>query len=143
MWPDRVLHDHKKQVTTWELCPDSSRYPDRMGKPQGKSRETAEAGPAARSDRDRPHLRKGARMATRAVARRQAGGTSSVRAAGGEVADRDLVGMYLDEIARTPLLDAAKEVELSRDIEAGVYAERIPRASAPRTSSSGPTSASS
>src|SRR5882757_2991050 len=64
-------------------------------------------------------------MATRAVARRNAGGTSSVRAAGGEVADRDLVGMYLDEIARTPLLDAAREVELSRDIEAGVYAERI------------------
>ncbi len=64
-------------------------------------------------------------MATRAVARRHAGGTSSVRAAGGEVADRDLVGMYLDEIARTPLLDAAREVELSRDIEAGVYAERI------------------
>lgn len=64
-------------------------------------------------------------MATRAVARRNAGGTSSARAAGGEVADRDLVGMYLDEIARTPLLDAAREVELSRDIEAGVYAERI------------------
>ncbi|HEY3482062.1 MAG TPA: sigma-70 family RNA polymerase sigma factor [Streptomyces sp.] len=64
-------------------------------------------------------------MATRAVARRHAGGTSSVRAAGGEVADRDLVGMYLDEIARTPLLDAAREVELSREIEAGVYAERI------------------
>jgi RNA polymerase primary sigma factor len=64
-------------------------------------------------------------MATRAVARRHAGGASSVRAAGGEVADRDLVGMYLDEIARTPLLDAAREVELSRDIEAGVYAERI------------------
>ncbi|MCZ4118500.1 sigma-70 family RNA polymerase sigma factor [Streptomyces sp. H39-S7] len=64
-------------------------------------------------------------MATRAVARRSAGGTSSVRAVGGEAADRDLVGMYLDEIARTPLLDAAQEVELSREIEAGVYAERI------------------
>ncbi|HWM40165.1 MAG TPA: sigma-70 family RNA polymerase sigma factor, partial [Streptomyces sp.] len=70
-------------------------------------------------------------MATRAVARRQATATgvtdtaSSVRAAGSEVADRDLVGMYLDEIARTPLLDAAKEVELSLAIEAGVFARRI------------------
>ncbi|MFZ3470935.1 sigma-70 family RNA polymerase sigma factor [Streptomyces sp. 4.24] len=62
-------------------------------------------------------------MATRAVARRQS--TSSARAAGGEIADRDLVGMYLDEIARTPLLDAAKEVELSQIIEAGVYARQI------------------
>jgi RNA polymerase sigma factor (sigma-70 family) len=64
-------------------------------------------------------------MATRAVARRNAGGTSSDRAAQGEMADRDLVGMYLDEIARTPLLDAAQEVELSRAIEAGVYAEQL------------------
>jgi RNA polymerase sigma factor (sigma-70 family) len=69
-------------------------------------------------------------MATRAVARSSSatGGTnraSSVRAVGGEIADRDLVGMYLDEIARTPLLDAAKEVELSQTIEAGVYAQQI------------------
>lgn len=70
-------------------------------------------------------------MATRAVARRTStttGGTgraSSVRAGGGEIADRDLVGMYLDEIARTPLLDAAKEVDLSQTIEAGVYAQQI------------------
>ncbi|GHG81405.1 sigma-70 family RNA polymerase sigma factor [Streptomyces griseocarneus] len=72
-------------------------------------------------------------MATRAVARRRTtsakGGTdeaSSVRvSSGGEIADRDLVGMYLDEIARTPLLDAAKEVELSQTIEAGVYAQQI------------------
>ncbi|MEU7134675.1 sigma-70 family RNA polymerase sigma factor [Streptomyces sp. NPDC046261] len=70
-------------------------------------------------------------MATRAVARRQTSSTkgadeaSSVRATGGEIADRDLVGMYLDEIARTPLLDAAKEVELSQTIEAGVYAQQI------------------
>ena len=68
-------------------------------------------------------------MATRAVARRQSTAqgsdtASSVRA-GGETADRDLVGMYLDEIARTPLLDAAKEVELSLAIEAGVYARRL------------------
>ncbi|MGW6396555.1 sigma-70 family RNA polymerase sigma factor [Streptomyces sp. NPDC055103] len=70
-------------------------------------------------------------MATRAVARRQtsaksgASRASSVRAVGGDIADRDLVGMYLDEIARTPLLDAAKEVELSQTIEAGVYAQQI------------------
>ncbi|MEU8677002.1 sigma-70 family RNA polymerase sigma factor [Streptomyces sp. NPDC048560] len=69
-------------------------------------------------------------MATRAVARRSSttGGTSrasSVRAVGGEIADRDLVGMYLEEIARTPLLDAAKEVELSQILEAGVYAQQI------------------
>ncbi|ORT58593.1 sigma-70 family RNA polymerase sigma factor [Streptomyces sp. CB03238] len=72
-------------------------------------------------------------MATRAVARRQSTTSetrttdraSSVRAVGGEIADRDLVGMYLDEIARTPLLDAAKEVELSQTIEAGVYAQQI------------------
>ncbi|MFC7221332.1 RNA polymerase sigma factor RpoD/SigA [Streptomyces polyrhachis] len=69
-------------------------------------------------------------MATRAVARRSAGrpaatGRASSARATGEIADRDLVGMYLDEIARTPLLDAAKEVELSLDIEAGVYAERL------------------
>ncbi|WP_210588366.1 RNA polymerase sigma factor RpoD/SigA [Streptomyces sp. GESEQ-35] len=69
-------------------------------------------------------------MATGAVARRQSakGGTDaarSVRAHGGEIADRDLVGMYLDEIARTPLLDAAKEVELSETIEAGVFARQV------------------
>ncbi|MGI5376122.1 sigma-70 family RNA polymerase sigma factor [Streptomyces sp. CA-251387] len=70
-------------------------------------------------------------MATRAVARRQSAtgeavdAASSVRAHGGEIADRDLVGMYLDEIARTPLLDAAKEVELSQIIEAGVFARQV------------------
>ncbi|MGW0944032.1 sigma-70 family RNA polymerase sigma factor [Streptomyces sp. NPDC002623] len=70
-------------------------------------------------------------MATRAVARRKSatgetsGAARSVRAHGGEIADRDLVGMYLDEIARTPLLDAAKEVELSQIIEAGVFAQQV------------------
>ncbi|MFI9152856.1 RNA polymerase sigma factor RpoD/SigA [Streptomyces sp. NPDC053367] len=70
-------------------------------------------------------------MATRAVARRTSAtgettdAASSVRAHGGEIADRDLVGMYLDEIARTPLLDAAKEVELSQTIEAGVFAQQV------------------
>jgi RNA polymerase primary sigma factor len=38
---------------------------------------------------------------------------------------RDSVGLYLDEIARTPLLDAATEVELSKAIEAGMLAERL------------------
>ena len=43
-----------------------------------------------------------------------------------EVAEeRDLVGVYLHEISRTPLLDAAAEVELARDIEAGLYAEYL------------------
>ncbi|MFC8197270.1 RNA polymerase sigma factor RpoD/SigA [Streptomyces sp. NPDC060006] len=69
-------------------------------------------------------------MATRAVARRKSASgrtdaARSVRVVGGEIADRDLVGMYLDEIARTPLLDAAKEVDLSQTIEAGVYAQQI------------------
>ncbi|MDT0343106.1 sigma-70 family RNA polymerase sigma factor [Streptomyces litchfieldiae] len=70
-------------------------------------------------------------MATRAVARRPDTDDSvetagSVRSsAGSDATERDLVGMYLDEIARTPLLDAAKEVELSLTIEAGLYAERI------------------
>jgi RNA polymerase sigma factor (sigma-70 family) len=64
-------------------------------------------------------------MATRAVARRTNDGSRSVRVNGGEVADRDLVGMYLDEIARTALLDAAQEVELSRIIEAGVFAQEL------------------
>src|SRR6478735_6617728 len=86
---------------------------------------------AGHPKRCRDLLSKGARMATRAVARRQSaaksgdGRASSVRVVGGEIADRDLVGMYLDEIARTPLLDAAKEVELSQTIEAGVYAQQI------------------
>ena len=42
-----------------------------------------------------------------------------------ELEGRDSVGQYLDEIARTPLLDAAAEVELSKAIEAGLLAERL------------------
>ena len=38
---------------------------------------------------------------------------------------KDSVGMYLAEIARTPLLDAAREVELSKTIEAGLYARQL------------------
>jgi len=39
--------------------------------------------------------------------------------------DRDLVGTYLHEISRTPLLTAAEEVELSKAVEAGLYAEHL------------------
>ncbi len=42
-----------------------------------------------------------------------------------EIEGRDSVGLYLDEIARTPLLDAAAEVELSKTIEAGLFAEAL------------------
>jgi RNA polymerase sigma factor (sigma-70 family) len=39
--------------------------------------------------------------------------------------ERDLVGVYLHEISRTPLLDAAQEVDLAKAIEAGLYAEYL------------------
>jgi RNA polymerase sigma factor (sigma-70 family) len=42
-----------------------------------------------------------------------------------EIEGRDSVGLYLDEIARTPLLDAETEVELSKTIEAGLLAEHL------------------
>ncbi len=42
-----------------------------------------------------------------------------------EIEGRDSVGLYLDEIARNPLLDAATEVELSKAIEAGLLAEKL------------------
>jgi RNA polymerase sigma factor (sigma-70 family) len=43
-----------------------------------------------------------------------------------EVAEeRDLVGVYLHEISRTPLLDAAAEVTLAKAVEAGLYAEHL------------------
>ncbi|HEX2418520.1 MAG TPA: sigma-70 family RNA polymerase sigma factor [Micromonosporaceae bacterium] len=43
-----------------------------------------------------------------------------------EVAEeRDLVGVYLHEISKTPLLDAAEEVELSKTVEAGLYAQHL------------------
>ena len=47
------------------------------------------------------------------------------RAHARESEGRDSVGMYLDEIARTPLLDAITEVELSKTIEAGLLAEHL------------------
>ncbi len=42
-----------------------------------------------------------------------------------EIEGRDSVGLYLDEIARTPLLDAEAEVDLARTIEAGLMAEHL------------------
>ncbi|ADD41132.1 sigma-70 family RNA polymerase sigma factor [Stackebrandtia nassauensis] len=43
-----------------------------------------------------------------------------------EVAEeRDLVGVYLHEISKTPLLDAAAEVDLAKAVEAGLYAQRL------------------
>ncbi|MGA9745953.1 MAG: sigma-70 family RNA polymerase sigma factor [Nocardioides sp.] len=42
-----------------------------------------------------------------------------------EIEGRDSVGLYLDEIARTPLLDAVTEVELSKTIEAGLFAQAL------------------
>ncbi len=42
-----------------------------------------------------------------------------------EIEGRDSVGLYLDEIARNPLLDAETEVELSKAIEAGLMAEHL------------------
>ena len=50
---------------------------------------------------------------------------ATTRTASRDVEGRDSVGMYLDEIARTPLLDAITEVELSKTIEAGLLAERL------------------
>jgi len=42
-----------------------------------------------------------------------------------EVATPDLVRLYLDEIGKAPLLDAASEVDLAQRIEAGLYAGRL------------------
>jgi RNA polymerase sigma factor (sigma-70 family) len=38
---------------------------------------------------------------------------------------KDAVGLYLDGIAKTPLLTAVEEVQLARDIEAGLFAQAI------------------
>jgi len=42
-----------------------------------------------------------------------------------EVSTPDLVRLYLDEIGRAPLLDAASEVDLAQRIEAGLYARHL------------------
>lgn len=51
--------------------------------------------------------------------------TGTLEAREHSIEGRDSVGLYLDEIARTPLLDAATEVELSKTIEAGLFAEHL------------------
>ena len=51
--------------------------------------------------------------------------TTAVDSRDSGIEGRDSVGMYLDEIARTPLLDAATEVELSKTIEAGLLAQHL------------------
>jgi RNA polymerase primary sigma factor len=51
--------------------------------------------------------------------------TASRPARAREIEGRDSVGLYLDEIARNPLLDAVTEVELSKTIEAGLMAEHL------------------
>ena len=50
---------------------------------------------------------------------------STTRTTDREIEGRDSVGLYLDEIARTPLLDAITEVELSKTIEAGLMAQHL------------------
>ena len=49
----------------------------------------------------------------------------ATRTAVRDIEGRDSVGLYLDEIARNELLDAAQEVELSKAIEAGLMAESL------------------
>jgi RNA polymerase primary sigma factor len=51
--------------------------------------------------------------------------TRTTTAGAREIEGRDSVGLYLDEIARNPLLDAETEVELSKTIEAGLMAEHM------------------
>jgi len=51
--------------------------------------------------------------------------TSTVDTRDGSIEGRDSVGLYLDEIARTPLLDAQTEVELSKAVEAGLLAQHL------------------
>ncbi|WP_436777850.1 sigma-70 family RNA polymerase sigma factor [Yinghuangia sp. YIM S09857] len=64
---------------------------------------------------------------TRGVARQGADRVAASRTRKAADAERDTVGVYLDEISRTKLLDAAREVELSQAIEAGLFAEHLLR----------------
>ncbi len=50
--------------------------------------------------------------------------TARVRSTDG-IDGKDAVGLYLDAIAKTPLLSAIEEVDLARAIEAGMYAQQI------------------
>jgi RNA polymerase sigma factor (sigma-70 family) len=51
--------------------------------------------------------------------------TRTTTASSDRAVERDSVGQYLDEIARTPLLDAETEVELAKAIEAGLLAQHL------------------
>ena len=50
--------------------------------------------------------------------------TARIRSTDG-IDGKDAVGLYLDAIAKTPLLTALEEVELARAIEAGLYAQKV------------------
>ena len=52
-------------------------------------------------------------------------GTLDTEVVEDEVGTPDLVRLYLDEIGRSPLLDAATEVDLAQRIEAGLYARHL------------------
>ncbi|MGA8986426.1 sigma-70 family RNA polymerase sigma factor [Aeromicrobium sp.] len=49
----------------------------------------------------------------------------SARNGSSNIEGKDSVGMYLAEIARTPLLDAEREVDLSKTVEAGLFARHL------------------
>ncbi|WP_322761694.1 RNA polymerase sigma factor [Frankia sp. Cr2] len=51
------------------------------------------------------------------------GGAPAARATSEHAGTADLVRMYLREIGKVPLLNAAQEVELSKRVEAGLFAE--------------------
>ncbi|AEH10875.1 MULTISPECIES: RNA polymerase sigma factor [Protofrankia] len=51
------------------------------------------------------------------------GGAAATRATSEHAGTADLVRMYLREIGKVPLLNAAQEVELSKRVEAGLFAE--------------------
>lgn len=48
-----------------------------------------------------------------------------VRSTDDGIDGKDSVGLYLEEIARTPLLTAEEEVELAETVEAGLLAEQL------------------
>lgn len=56
---------------------------------------------------------------------RKVGGRAVASSKSREIGEKDLVGLYLEEIARTPLLNAELEVELAKTIEAGLMAEHL------------------
>lgn len=58
--------------------------------------------------------------------------TAEAQRRSGHDSEPDLVGQYLAQIGKTPLLTAADEVELSKRIEAGVYAEALLDGKVPR-----------